>query len=174
MRGRMAMDKQSTFAWIFVCMGVFAGVSGAYDWGKGWVWCPHAGGCVLVPFADLLLASPLSVWTGVQLLTQKKRVRGAVLGLLTSGCYLFGSVQVVIMAVQLWVHGAGLLACTQLLVPMSGGVAFTLAFVRRANDVLEADCQANRSLSPLLGRDVVTKAAGQAPTCVCITLEFSP
>ena len=57
------MDNQLIFAWLFVLVGIFAGVSGVYDWGKGWIWC-HTGECMLVPLADLLLASPLSVWTG--------------------------------------------------------------------------------------------------------------
>ncbi|CAE7337481.1 unnamed protein product [Symbiodinium natans] len=99
--------------------------------------------------------------SGLDLLRRQERLRGVVLGLITSGCYLFGSVQVAIMASRLLLNGAGPGACARLLVPMSGGVAFTVTFVCWAKNALEADCQTKESSRPLLGRGVSDSKAAQ-------------
>ena len=35
----MQLDERKFFAWLFILMGCFAGLSAIYDWGQGWIWC---------------------------------------------------------------------------------------------------------------------------------------
>jgi hypothetical protein len=83
------------FAGLFFFTGVFAIVGALFTWGKGWLFYQKDLTDMLIPIADLIFTAPLSLWTSYGIWTKKNW--GIILGLMTSGIYMFGSVQVYIL-----------------------------------------------------------------------------
>lgn len=83
------------FAWLFISTGVFALVGALFTWGEGWLFHQKDLTISLIPLADLIFTVPLSLLTAYGIWVKKSW--GITLGLVTSGVYMFGSVQVYIM-----------------------------------------------------------------------------
>jgi hypothetical protein len=83
------------FGILFILTGIFAIVGGLYTWGDGILFEQSEFTNVLIPWADILLTCPLSLLCGTGIL--RKKYWGQVLGLCTSGVYIFGSVLVFIL-----------------------------------------------------------------------------
>lgn len=86
---------KKAFGILFILTGVFAMAGGLYTWGEGSIFTQAELLKVLIPWADILLTGPISLAGGLGILTN--RTWGKVLGLVTSGMYLLGSVLVFIM-----------------------------------------------------------------------------
>lgn len=82
------------FGILFVLTGIFAIVGGLYTWGDGSIFQQKELIKVLIPLADVILTGPLSIICGIGIM--KHRDWGRVLGLATSGIYIFGSTLVFI------------------------------------------------------------------------------
>jgi len=80
------------FGTLFILTGFFAIVGGLYTWGNGNIFKQNELIKVLIPFADIIVTGPLSIISGIGLL--KKKYWGKILGLSSSGIYIFGSVLV--------------------------------------------------------------------------------
>jgi len=85
------------FGILFILTGVFAILGGLYTWGDGSIFAQNELIKVLIPWADIILTGPLSIICGYGIL--KIRSWGQILGLVTSGIYVFGSVLVFISVV---------------------------------------------------------------------------
>lgn len=85
------------FGLFFILTGIFAIVGGLYTWGDGAIFSQTELLTVLIPWADIILTGPLSLVCGYGIL--KKMKWGSILGLMTSGIYVFGSVLVFITMV---------------------------------------------------------------------------
>ena len=83
------------FAWLFLSTGVFALVGALFTWGGGWLFYQKDLTISLIPLADLIFTVPLSLLAGYGIWAKKSW--GIALGLVASGVYMFGSVQVYIM-----------------------------------------------------------------------------
>lgn len=115
------MPTRSIFSICFFFTGFFALLGGLYTWGSGWIFSQVDTKSVLVPLADVLLAGPLSLIASWGI--YKSQNWGDVLGLLTSGMFLFGSVQVYILIA--YTDSPILL---QLCIPPLGGICLSVAF----------------------------------------------
>jgi hypothetical protein len=95
--GKMNNSYKSSrlFAWLFLSTGIFAIVGSLFTWGRGWLFYQKDLTISLIPLADLIFTAPLSLLAGYGIWAKKSW--GIVLGLVTSGVYMFGSVQVYIM-----------------------------------------------------------------------------
>jgi len=82
------------FGILFILTGIFAIAGGFYTWGDGIIFDKSELVKVLIPWADIILTGPLSLLCGYALL--KKYFWGQILGLCTSGIYIFGSLLVFI------------------------------------------------------------------------------
>jgi hypothetical protein len=82
------------FGILFVLTGVFAMVGGLYTWADGSIFSKTDLLTVLIPWADIILTGPISLVGGYGILNN--RSWGRVLGLMTSGICVFGSVLVFI------------------------------------------------------------------------------
>lgn len=107
------------FRILFISIGIFALVGGLCTWGEGSIFEQSELIKVLIPWADILVTSPLSVMAGYGIL--KDRNWGQLLGLSISGIYVFGSVLVFVCVV--WSHNYDF--C--LIIPASFG--FIIGFV---------------------------------------------
>lgn len=105
---------------LFLLTGCFAIVGGLCTWGVGNIFFQQELDKVLIPWADIILTGPLSLIGGYGIL--KKRNWGLLLGLCTSGIYVFGSVLVFISIV--WNKDYS--AC--LIVPALSGFMIGLSF----------------------------------------------
>jgi hypothetical protein len=85
------------FGVLFILTGIFAIVGGLYTWGDGSIFSKTELLTVLIPWADILLTGPISLFSGLGIL--KNRSWAYVLGLITSGIYFFGSLLVFITIV---------------------------------------------------------------------------
>ena len=83
------------FAGLFLSTGVFALVGALFTWGEGWLFYQKDLTISLIPLTDLIFTAPLSLLAGYGIWVKKSC--GIALGLVTSGVYMFGSVQVYIM-----------------------------------------------------------------------------
>ena len=83
------------YAWLFISTGIFALIGSLYTWGEGFLFAQDDVTKSLIPLADLIVSAPFSLIAGVGL--WRKKTWGIIFGLLTSGVYFFGSVQVYIM-----------------------------------------------------------------------------
>jgi hypothetical protein len=72
-------------------------IGGFYTWGDGSIFSKTELVMVLIPWADIILTGPLSILSGYGILKNIKW--GKILGLLTSGIYILGSVLVFITIV---------------------------------------------------------------------------
>ena len=85
------------FGILFILTGIFAIAGGLYTWGNGSIFSQTELLMVLIPWADILLTGPISLISGYGII--KNMNWGKILGLLTSGIYIFGSVLVFITIV---------------------------------------------------------------------------
>lgn len=83
------------FAWLFLSTGIFALVGALFTWGEGWLFYQKDLTISLILLADLICTVPLSLLASYGIWAKKNW--GIHLGLVTSGVYMFGSVQVYIM-----------------------------------------------------------------------------
>lgn len=81
-----------TFGLLFMLTGIFAIAGGLYTWGDGSIFAQTELVKVLIPWADIVLTGPISLVGGYGML--KNQYWGKILGLITSGIYIFGSVLV--------------------------------------------------------------------------------
>ncbi|MFM9984269.1 MAG: hypothetical protein ACKVOK_03505 [Flavobacteriales bacterium] len=86
-----------TFGILFILTGTFAIFGGFYTWGDGSIFSQTELLTVLIPWADIVLTGPLSLISGYGILKNLKW--GRILGLLTCGIYIFGSVLVFVTIV---------------------------------------------------------------------------
>ena len=82
------------FGILFLATGIFAIVGGLCTWGIGNILHQKELEKVLIPWADIILTGPVSLICGYGIL--KNRNWGKILGLCTSGIYVFGSILVFI------------------------------------------------------------------------------
>jgi hypothetical protein len=113
---------QILFAWLFLSTGIFALVGGLFTWGKGWLFSQTDLSDVLLPIADMVLTSPLSLVAAYGL--WRNRVWGIYLGLVTAGIYLYGSVLVFILLI--WF---GKPYPMQLVVPPVFGLGIAVSYI---------------------------------------------
>lgn len=86
-----------TFGILFILTGIFAIAGGLFTWGDGSIFSQTELLNVLLPWADIILTGPLSLISGYGILKNLKWAK--IIGLLTSGIYIFGSVLVFITIV---------------------------------------------------------------------------
>jgi uncharacterized membrane protein (DUF2068 family) len=110
-----------TFGILFILTGVFAIVGGLYTWGDGSIFSQTELLTVLIPWADIILTGPISLVSGYGIL--KNLNWGRILGLLTSGIYIIGSVLVFITII--WNNDFSVF----LLVPSISGLLIGAGFV---------------------------------------------
>ena len=77
------------FAILFILTGIFAIVGGLYTWGAGSIFSQTELLRVLIPFTDIILTGPISLFSGYSILRDLNR--GRIFGLITSGIYIYGS-----------------------------------------------------------------------------------
>lgn len=70
-------------------------VGGLFCWGNGWIGSQSDNLKKLIPLADIIITSPSSLVAGIGILLEKWW--GTILGLLSVGMYVFGSVQVYLL-----------------------------------------------------------------------------
>lgn len=115
-------DWHKLFAWLFLSTGVFALVGGLFAWGEGWLFMqPHQCN-TLLPWADLIVAAPLSWLAAYGIWAGKKW--GMVISAMTCGIYLYGSV-----LVYLQVFWQGAPYAWQLLFPPVFGLGIVGGFL---------------------------------------------
>ena len=118
------------FGILFILTGVFAIAGGFYTWGEGNIFIQNELLKVWIPWADIIFTGPLSLVCGYGIL--KNQYWGKILGLSTSGIYVFGSVLVFISV--LWNSNYSI----YLLIPaFSGlliGMVFTVLAIKRKMD----------------------------------------
>jgi len=112
------------FAFLFLLTGIFAITGSLFCWGKGWLFAQTDLQTVMIPMADLFLTGPLSLLTAYLLFIKKNS--GILLGLITSGTYLLGSVLVFII-----IFWKGLPYPIELVIPSVSGFCIGLAFCWR-------------------------------------------
>ena len=108
------------FGILFILTGIFAILGGLYTWGQGNIFQQNELLVVLIPWADIILTSPLSLVCGYGILKNKRW--GTILGIVTSGVYIFGSFLVFIT--MLWNQSYSLL----LIIPAFSGLLIGCGF----------------------------------------------
>ena len=109
------------FGLLFILTGIFAIVGGLYTWGDGAIFSQTELLTVLIPWADIILTGPISLVCGYGIL--KKMKWGSVLGLMSSGIYIFGSILVFIT--MIWNHDYSVF----LILPSVSGFLIGINFV---------------------------------------------
>ena len=112
---------RSLFVVLFLLTGVFAILGGLYTWGDGSIFQQTELARVLIPWADIILTGPLSLFVALGL--YKKKRWGLSLGLVTGGIYTFGSILVFISVV--WNKDYSV----YLLVPAFSGLCIGAGFI---------------------------------------------
>jgi len=110
-----------TFGILFILTGIFAILGGLYTWGDGSIFSQTELLTVLIPWADIILTGPISIFSGYGIL--KNLHWGRILGIVTSGIYILGSVLVFITIV--WNNDYSL----YLIVPSISGFLIGTGFV---------------------------------------------
>lgn len=82
------------FGILFILTGVFAIAGGLYTWGDGNIFSQTELLTVLIPWADIILTGPISLFCGYGIINNLNWGRD--FGLITSGIYIFGSLLVFI------------------------------------------------------------------------------
>jgi hypothetical protein len=108
------------FGILFILTGVFAIVGGLYTWGEGNIFIQNELVKAWIPWADIIFTGPLSLICGYGIL--RNYYWGKILGLSTSGIYVFGSVLVFISMV--WNRDYSFF----LLIPALSGLLIGMAF----------------------------------------------
>jgi hypothetical protein len=109
------------FGFLFIFTGLFAIVGGLCTWGTGNIFFQKELIDVLIPWADIIFTGPLSIVCGYGILM--KQNWGKILGMCTSGIYVFGSILVFISIV--WNNNYSI--C--LIAPASTGFLIGLVYV---------------------------------------------
>ena len=109
------------FGILFTLTGIFAMAGGLYTWGDGSIFSQTELLTVLIPWADIIFTGPISLITGYGIL--KNLFWGRILGLVTSGIYLFGSILVFITIV--WKNSYSVF----LLIPSISGFLIGVSFI---------------------------------------------
>lgn len=110
-----------TFGILFILTGIFAMAGGLYTWGDGSIFIQNELIKVLIPWADIVFTSPLSIICGYGL--TKRKDWGITLGICTSGVYIFGSILVFINII--WSKNYSIF----LIIPSFSGFLIGLSFV---------------------------------------------
>ena len=110
-----------TFGILFILTGFFAIAGGLYTWGDGSIFAQSELLKVLIPWADIILTGPVSLVCGYGILKNTKW--GNILGLMTSGIYIFGSV--VVFITMVWNKEYSILV----LIPGTSGFLIGAVFV---------------------------------------------
>ena len=110
-----------TFGILFILTGFFAIVGGLYTWGDGSIFAQSELLKVLIPWADIILTGPISLLCGYGILKNTKW--GNILGLMTSGIYIFGSV--VVFITMIWNNEYSIL----IIIPGTSGFLIGAVFV---------------------------------------------
>ena len=115
------------FGILFILTGIFAIAGGLYTWGDGSIFVQNELVKVLIPWADILLTGPLSIFCGYGIL--KNQYWGQILGLNVSGIYIFGSILVFISIIWNKDYSVFLIipACSGLFI----GLGFTALALKR-------------------------------------------
>jgi hypothetical protein len=119
---RKSQSIYSIYAWLFFLTGVFAIVGSLFSWGNGWLFSNFKLSTGLIPLSDLIITGPISIATAFGL--WHKKDWGMYIGLVTSGIYIFGSVQVFVSL--LW---NGSPYPIQLIIPPIAGLSIAISFV---------------------------------------------
>jgi hypothetical protein len=109
------------FGILFILTGIFAIAGGLYTWGAGSIFSQTELLTVLIPWADIIFTGPISLISGYAIL--KNLSWGVILGLCTSGIYIFGSVLVFITIV--WSDNYSVF----LIIPSTSGFLIGVGFV---------------------------------------------
>jgi len=118
---------RKAFGILFFLTGIFAVAGGLYTWGDGNILVQRELVKVLIPWADIILTGPISLVCGYGIL--KKKSWGQILGLITSGIYIFGSVLVFISV--FWNKDYSFLLIIPALSGLSIGLAFSAFAIKR-------------------------------------------
>jgi len=123
----MAPFMNKAFGILFILTGIFAIAGGLYTWGDGSIFVQNELVKVLIPWADILLTGPLSIFCGYGIL--KNQYWGQILGLNVSGIYIFGSILVFISIIWNKDYSVFLIipACSGLFI----GLGFTALALKR-------------------------------------------
>ena len=116
----MATDRW--FSLLFFLTGFFALVSGLSTWGEGPIFTQTELVKAWIPVSDLVLTGPVSLATAYGL--RRGRPWGRLLGLVTSGVYLLGSV--LVGTELLW---KGPPYAWTLVIPALAGVSLAVAYL---------------------------------------------
>jgi len=112
------------FGILFMLTGVFAIVGGLYTWGDGSILTQRELVKVLIPWADIVMTGPLSLVCAYGIL--KNMYWGKILGLVTSGVYVFGSLLVFISII--WNRDYSVF----LIIPAISGLLIGVGFIAKA------------------------------------------
>ena len=115
------MKTHQIFSLLFGSTGIFAIASALYTWGEGVLWEQQKLVDVWIPWADLVLAGPVSLMAAVGLWQQ--RWWNYIPGLVCSGIYGFGSTLVFIEMV--W-HGQ---YPVRLIIPSFSGLGIAISYI---------------------------------------------
>lgn len=123
------------FGILFILTGFFAIAGGLYTWGEGSIFAQNQLVKVLIPWADIILTGPISLVCGFGIL--KNRYWGRVLGLTTSGIYIFGSVLVFISV--LWNKDYSIYLIVPAFSGLIIGLGFTISMLKRNKQSLKSE-----------------------------------
>ncbi len=119
------------FGILFLLTGFFAIVSGLYTWGDGSIFDQQELEKVLIPWTDIILTGPLSLICGYGIL--KNQNWGHILGLCTSGIYIFGSILVFISI--FWNRDYSACLIVPALFGFLIGLSFTILFLTKKKQI---------------------------------------
>ncbi|MBC8376133.1 MAG: hypothetical protein H8E26_08795 [FCB group bacterium] len=109
------------FGNLFILIGIFAVTGGLYTWGDGSIFHQTELVKVLIPWADILLTGPLAIVCGIGIL--KNREWANILGIATSGIFIFGSLLVFISII--WNRNYAV----DLIIPAVSGLIFGVSYI---------------------------------------------
>lgn len=116
----------NAFGILFILTGVFAIAGGGYTWGKGEIFAQEELITVLIPWADIIFTGPVSLLSGYLILKRKRL--GRILGLATSGIYIFGSLLVFIT--MFWNHDYAVMLIVRSVSGLCIGVGYLVWTIR--------------------------------------------
>lgn len=119
----MMKDKsmKKLFGTLFILTGIFAIAGGLYTWGDGSILSQYDLVKVMIPWADIVFTGPLSIICGLGISRNKNWA--IILGLVTSGVYIFGSILVFISLI--WNKDCSI----YLIIPAISGLLIGLGFI---------------------------------------------
>jgi hypothetical protein len=106
---------------LFILTGLFAIAGGLYTWGDGSILSQYDLVKIMIPWADIIFTGPLSIICGFGIL--RNQYWATILGLVTSGVYIFGSILVFISLI--WNKDCSIF----LIIPAISGLLIGLGFI---------------------------------------------